>query len=188
MAKKEEMPVMEEKRGRYWGVIGRKNLRPVSHKSNLTTETGRGNLAPMQLTIEISDKLARQVQPEREHLEEILQLGLQMHRAQVSGLRREFLAFLARGPQSNEIIAFQPSPAAVQRMRDLLERNKEGSLSPEEDAEMDNIAEFDHLVAKSKHRRGCIYALLDERPLDSCRAEGRGAPSGAWPLQILWRA
>jgi len=105
---------------------------------------------PVQLTIDISDKLAREVQPEREHLEEILQLGLQLHRAQVSGLRREFLAFLARGPQSNEIIAFKPSPAAVQRVRDLLHRNKEGSLSPEEDAEMDDIAEFDHLITQVK--------------------------------------
>jgi hypothetical protein len=116
----------------------------------LTTETRRGSLVPVQLTIDISDKLARQVQPEREHLEEILQLGLQMHWAQVSGLRREFLAFLARGPQSNEIIAFQPSPAAVQQVRDLLQRNREGSLSPEEDAEMDDIAELDHLVTQIK--------------------------------------
>ena len=104
----------------------------------------------MQLTIDISDKLARRVQPEREHLEEILQLGLQQRRAQISGLRSEFLAFLARGPHPNEIIAFQPSPAAVQRVRDLLQRNEEGSLSPEEDAEMDDIAELDHLVTQVK--------------------------------------
>ena len=104
----------------------------------------------MQLTIDISDKLARQVQPEREHLEEILQLGLQQRRAQVSGLRREFLAFLARGPQPNQIVDYQPSPAAVQRMRELLQRNREGSLSPEDEAEMDDIAEADHVVTQVK--------------------------------------
>jgi len=104
----------------------------------------------VQLTIDIFEKLANQVQPEREHLEEILRLGLQQHRAQASGLRREFLAFLARGPQSAEIIAFKPSPAAVQRVRDLLQRNREGSLSPEEEAEMDDIAELDHLVTQVK--------------------------------------
>jgi hypothetical protein len=54
----------------------------------------------VQLAIDISEKLAQQVQPEREHLEEILQLGLQQRRSQVSGLKSEFLAFLARGPQS----------------------------------------------------------------------------------------
>jgi hypothetical protein len=104
----------------------------------------------MQLTIDISEKLARQVQPERDHLEEILQLGLQQRRLQASGLRREFLAFLARGPRPDEIIAFRPSPATVQRLRDLLHRDKQGSLSPEEEAEMDDIAEFDHVVTQVK--------------------------------------
>ena len=104
----------------------------------------------MQLTIDISEKLANQVQLEREHLEEILRLGLQQRRAQASGLRNEFLAFLARGPQAGEIIAFQPSPAAVQRVRDLLQRNREGNLSPAEEAEMDDVAELDHLVTQVK--------------------------------------
>ena len=35
-------------------------------------------------------------------------------------------------------------------MRDLLQRNSEGSLSPEEEAEMDDIAELDHLVTQVK--------------------------------------
>src|SRR2546428_4647727 len=103
----------------------------------------------MQLTIDISDELARQVEPELEHLAEILQLGLRQRRAQVSGLRREFLAFLARGPQPAEIVAFQPSEAAVQRARELLWRNK-GALTPEEEAEMDDIAELDHVITQVK--------------------------------------
>ena len=102
------------------------------------------------MTIDISEKLAHQVQPEREHLEEILQLGLQQRRAQVSGLRREFLVFLACGPQSHEIIAFQPSPAAVQRVRELLRLNQEGALSTEDEAEMDDIAELDHIITQVK--------------------------------------
>jgi len=126
---------------------------------------------PVQLTIDISDKLARQVQPEREHVEEILQLGLQLHRAQVSGLRREFLAFLARGPQSNEIIAFQPSPAAVQRVRDLLQRNKEGACRRKRTQKWTTSPNLTTSSPKSKHKHGCICALLDERPVDSCRVK-----------------
>jgi len=104
----------------------------------------------VQLTINISEKLARQVQPERDNLEEILLLGLQQRWAQVSGLRREFLAFLAGGPPPAEIIAFRPSSATVQRMRDLLQRDKQAGLSPEEEAEMDDIAEIDHVVTQVK--------------------------------------
>ncbi|MEK7685099.1 MAG: hypothetical protein AAB466_06735 [Verrucomicrobiota bacterium] len=104
----------------------------------------------MQVTIEIPDRLAKQVEPEREHLAEILELGLRQHRAQASGLRREFLAFLARGPQPSEIIAFRPSEAAVERARELLRRNKQGHLTPEEEAEMDDIGELDHVITQVK--------------------------------------
>jgi hypothetical protein len=104
----------------------------------------------MQLTIEIPDKLAKQVEPEREHLAEILEMGLRQRRAQASGLRREFLAFLAHGPQPCEIIAFRPSQAAVERVQELLRRNEDGSLTPDEGAEMDDIAELDHLVTQVK--------------------------------------
>src|SRR2546422_9058140 len=104
----------------------------------------------MQLTIDISEELARQVEPEREHLAEILQLGLRLRRAQLSGLRREFLAFLARGPQPAEIVAFKPSDAAVQRARELLWRSKEGALSPGEEAEMEDVAELDHVITQVK--------------------------------------
>jgi hypothetical protein len=130
----------------------RTNVSPRPHKFKLTAEIRRGALWPVQLTIEISEKLARQVQPERDHFEEILQLGLQQRRAQTSGLRHEFLAFLARGPQSDEIIAFRPSPATIQRLRDLLQRDKQGNLSPQEEAEMEDVAEFDHVITQVKAR------------------------------------
>jgi hypothetical protein len=90
------------------------------------------------------------MQPERDHLEKILLPGLHQRPAQVSSLRREFLAFLAGGPPPAEIISFRPSSATVQRMRDLLQQNKQGGLSPAEDAEMDDIAEIDHLVTQVK--------------------------------------
>jgi hypothetical protein len=104
----------------------------------------------VRLTIEIPDKLAKQVQPEVEHVAEILELGLRQRRVQASGLRGEFLAFLARGPQPGEIVAFRPSKAAVERVRELLRRNEEGNLTPQEDAEMDDIAELDHMITQVK--------------------------------------
>ena len=104
----------------------------------------------MQVTIELPEKLARQFEPEREHLAEILELGLRQRWAQASGLRRELLSFLARGPQPADIIAFRPSESAVERIRELLRCSKAGTLTAGEEAEMDDIAEFDHLVAQLK--------------------------------------
>ena len=106
----------------------------------------------MQVTIDIPDKLARQFELEREHLAEIIELGLRQRLVHASGLRREVLSFLARGPQPSEIIAFRPSEAAVERVHELLRRSKQGSLPSEEEAEMDDIAELDHMVSQLKAR------------------------------------
>lgn len=104
----------------------------------------------MQMTIEIPEKLARQLEPEREHLAEILERGLRQKWSETSVLRREIIAFLGRGPEPGEIIAFKPSPAAQERVSALLRRNKEGELTPAEAAEMDEIAELDQMVSLIK--------------------------------------
>ena len=104
----------------------------------------------MQMTIEIPDKLAEQLEPERSHLADIIERGLRHRLSEASGLRREVISFLARGPQSGEIIAFKPSVAAVERVRELLDRNREGNLKPAEAAEMEETAELDEMVSLIK--------------------------------------
>ena len=104
----------------------------------------------MQMTIDIPDKLARQLEPERLHLAEIIERGLRQHLSEASGLRREVISFLARGPKPGEIIAFKPSGAAVERVRELLGRSREGNLKPAEAAELDEIAELDEMVSLIK--------------------------------------
>lgn len=103
---------------------------------------------PVQLRIDISEKLARRVQPEHNHLGEILLLGLQERRSKVSGLRRESLAFLAGGPPPVEIIRSQHSSATMQSMRDMLQQNNPGGLSAKEKAETGNIGEIDHVCTQ----------------------------------------
>jgi hypothetical protein len=104
----------------------------------------------MQMTIELPDKLARQLEPERENLVDIIERGLRQRWSEASGLRREVIAFLARGPQPSEILAFKPSNSAIERVRELLRRNKEGNLAPVETAEMDEIGELDQMVSLIK--------------------------------------
>lgn len=104
----------------------------------------------MRLTIDIPERLVKEVQPELSHVSEILELGLRQRRAQTSGLRREFLGFLARGPRPTEIIKFRPSEQVMERVRELLQRNREGTLPQTEEAEMDDLAEVDHLITQVK--------------------------------------
>ena len=60
------------------------------------------------------------------------------------------ISFLARGPQPSEIIAFRPSETVEARARELRGRNEEGTLTTEEEAEMDELAEIDNLVSLLK--------------------------------------
>ena len=104
----------------------------------------------MQLTIEIPDQLARQLEPERERLAEIIARGLRRTWSAGSALRREVISFLARRPSGDEIIAFRPSEQAAARAQELLGRNREGALTPAEAAELDEMCELDRFVALLK--------------------------------------
>jgi hypothetical protein len=108
------------------------------------------SLPYMQLTIEIPDQLARQLEPERERLAEIIARGLRRTWSAGSALRREVISFLARRPSGDEIIAFRPSEAAAARAQELLGRSREGALTPAEDAELDEMCELDRFVALIK--------------------------------------
>ena len=85
----------------------------------------------MQVTIELPDELAHRVEPEKEHLAELIE-------------------FLGRGPRPDEIVAFRPSPAQIERARDLLHRGSAGTLTANEQAELDEMAHLDTLVTLLK--------------------------------------
>jgi hypothetical protein len=104
----------------------------------------------MQLTIEIPDKLAKQLEPEQERLAEIIARGMRRSWTGASGLRREVISFLAGSPTAKEMLAFRPSKAAVKRSRELLARNQEGALRAEEEAELDEMCDLDSFVSLIK--------------------------------------
>ena len=104
----------------------------------------------MQVTIDLPENLARALESERQRVGRIIARGLRPETAALSSFRHEVISFLAQGPRPTEIIAFQPSEAAVARIRELRDRNQEGSLSAEEEAEMDEVAEVDNLVSMLK--------------------------------------
>ena len=104
----------------------------------------------MQVTIDIPEDLAQRLEPEREHLRDIIERGLRQRGSEKSGLSREVVAFLARGPQPREIVGFRPSAKFLQRASALLEKNRERNLTAAEEAELDELANLDHLVSLIK--------------------------------------
>lgn len=116
----------------------------------MTVRTPPIRLRAMQLTIEIPEQLAKQLEPEREHLADILARGLRRTWSAGSAVRREVIAFMARRPSEAEILAFRPSAGVASRARELMHRNAAGALSVAEEAELDEMCEVDRFVSLLK--------------------------------------
>jgi len=125
-------------------------LEPFSRFEGLTVPPVWVNLDSMQLIIDVPEKLGQQLEGEREHLPEILQLGLCRRWSNANSLWREVLTFLARGPKPGEIVQFHASEAATGRMQELLDRNRENILTAEEEAELDEMCHLDRLISSLK--------------------------------------
>ena len=69
-------------------------------------------------------------------------------------LFEEIVDFLASGPDSATIVAFQPSEMLKQRSSHLLERNRQELLSVEERAELDEFTRMNHFMNMVKIRAG----------------------------------
>ncbi len=65
-------------------------------------------------------------------------------------LQQEIIEFLARGPSPEEIIAFRPSPQAVNDIQQLLTKNYATRLTAAEEAELDQAEWLDNLMTQIK--------------------------------------
>ena len=71
----------------------------------------------------------------------------------------EIVEFIASGADPASVIAFKPSPEARARVADLLAREKAGTLTAEEKAELDRFAHLEHLMRLAKaHARHLLRA------------------------------
>jgi hypothetical protein len=101
------------------------------------------------LTIEIPDDLMERIDPIRAQLPELLRRCLQpdLLSAQVY---RYILNFLASQPTPEQVATFRPTSAMQARLRYLLGRSDDGSLTSEEVEELDEYERIEHLVILMK--------------------------------------
>lgn len=72
--------------------------------------------------------------------------------AQPDTLFSEIIDFLASTPTPEDIIAFKPSGRLEQRVSDLLERNRQDTLTAEGRAELDEFLRMNHFMNMLKIR------------------------------------
>lgn len=73
----------------------------------------------------------------------------------VRPIYQEIIDFLASGPPTGQIIDFKISESAQERLEELLDKNREAELIPEENAELDKYLDYRHgmILLKASARR-----------------------------------
>ncbi len=72
----------------------------------------------------------------------------------------EVLSFLVSAPTPEQIIAFHASETAQERLRLLLDGNRNGTLTERERAELDEMSQIDHFFTLIKAR---AMKVLEDR-------------------------
>jgi hypothetical protein len=64
----------------------------------------------------------------------------------------EIIDFIAAGTTPETVLAFRPSREVQERVAELVERSQEGSISTEDQAELDDYLQLEHLMIMAKAR------------------------------------
>jgi hypothetical protein len=64
----------------------------------------------------------------------------------------DLVELLAKSADADEVLSFQLSNEKQQRLDSLLDKNRDGTLSPQESAELDAFEQFEHVVRLLKAR------------------------------------
>lgn len=69
---------------------------------------------------------------------------------ETTSILEEVLEFLTSSPSCEQIIAFHPSQEMQHHVSYLLEMNRNGTLTPEEQEEMEEISRLEHFITQLK--------------------------------------
>lgn len=109
----------------------------------------------MKVILDLPDELAAELRPFEHQCASIVAAGLRELKAsdggQFHGLA-PVLEKLAELPSPEEVRALRPSPELQARISELLVKNREAGLTPEEDAECQRYETVEHLVRLAKAR------------------------------------
>jgi len=100
----------------------------------------------VNITMQVTDELAQRLKSIRTWLPTVLELTLIGFKTPAVQTASEIIAFLSNGPSPTEVIAYTVSERAQQRLNRLLALNEVGLLSTEEQAELDEIEQIEHVM------------------------------------------
>ena len=64
----------------------------------------------------------------------------------------EIIDFIAAGTTPEAVVAFRPSDSVRTRVAELVERSKDGGISAEEQSELEDYLQLEHIMIMAKAR------------------------------------
>ena len=106
----------------------------------------------VNVTIQVPKELAEQITAVQNRLPEVLKYGLRELPPLPNETYRYVLQFLIKQPSPKEVVEFEPTAEMQERASLLLQKNREGTLTPVEQKELDEYVRINHLVTMLKAR------------------------------------
>jgi hypothetical protein len=104
----------------------------------------------VEMTMRVPDVLAPKLRRMTAWLPTVLELSLVGFKTPTAQTVAEVVGFLSEGPAPEQVAEYVVSPRAQERLRRLLALNQAGLLSTEEQAELEEMEELDHLLVLLK--------------------------------------
>ena len=109
----------------------------------------------VEITLQVPEELGEELQYHQGELIEILELGLQNFAFKKDTNTPDIIAFselLVSQLTPDQVLTMQPSHELQARVTELLERNGEGTLLEQEEAELDRYVALERVISLAKSR------------------------------------
>lgn len=104
----------------------------------------------VKMTMQLSEELARRVQPLRSWLPVIIELSLIGFKTLATETATEITQFLSTNPSPLEVFNYHVSERAQTRIKRLLALNEAGLIGESEQRELDELQQIEHLMIMLK--------------------------------------
>lgn len=104
----------------------------------------------VQMTMQVSEELAKRIRPLGPWLPTALELSLIGFKTKATAVATEVIEFLASSPNPQDILSFHLSKQAQARLRRLLALNEAGLLGEDENLELDELERIEHVMIMLK--------------------------------------
>src|SRR5712691_6281495 len=112
----------------------------------------------VHMTLNISDELAERLQPLGAWLPTVLELTLVGCKTVAAATATEVQELLAQSPPPEAVLAYHASERAQRRLQRLLALNAVGLLSEDEQQELDELQQIEHIIIMLKAQMACPQA------------------------------